>query len=155
MCDGVFAKIYIFIANKKDKLNLYNDYNFVGFPNKKISEISEIFWIKAQVSNHGSHITYNPNTPYFLIYNYCINDTELREVLNFCDINEDKFKIIHNELMKHGALQYKMKHLIVVSAFCYYETLYYIMTNEINKYIVFDLIMYFWRGAPLGSLTYK
>lgn len=124
---------------------------YVGLPSSKLKKISQkiIAHMNRPISVETLLTTEIPEDD---LVEYCCSLPKIKEILMLHDAAKEDMLSIYHAMMIHGGAQWAGGHFVVASSVAYPETLCYFLEHGVTQKTVFDAIMYFERGIPLGVL---
>lgn len=124
---------------------------YVGLPASKLKRISQkiIAHMNQPVSVEA---LLTKETPEDDLIDYCYYFPKIKETLALHGASKEDIANLYHAIMMHGGAQWAGGHFVAASSVAYPEVLSYFLEHDVTPKTVFDAIMYFERGIPLGAL---
>lgn len=125
---------------------------YIGLPCRRLKKIS-IYIDKYIHNNDIKASTTIGVTPVDSLIGYCCSLRDIKEILKVHNVSRNDLSNLFYGLLRHGGGQWGCGHFVAASALAYPDTLTYLLIQGVSQETVFNVLMYFERGIPLGALT--
>ena len=124
---------------------------YIGLPPSKLNKISEniVAHINRPISVES---LLDKEDPVKNLIDYCYSLPKIAEILALHEFSKEQLLELYRSIMLYGGAQWVGGHFIAASSLAFPEPLNYFLEYGVTQKTVFDALMYFERGIPLGIL---
>ena len=124
---------------------------YIGLPPRRLKNISQKIIINMNRPFSTASLL-ERRTPEDDLIDYCYSLPKINEILSEHELSKKDVLELYQAIMLYGGAQCVGGHFIAASSLAYPEPLIYFLEHGVTQKTVFDSLMYFERGIPLGIL---